>query len=172
MIWTVTVSFQSIISVLMLFLAGGCGRDAVKLVPAEEVWRAVQKEAAAANLDPGFVYAVVWAESSLNAHADSGVARGLMQLTKPAWEMVTTRRYDDAYQWRSNLKAGVAYLALNRDFLVKHQQFTYANLAAAYRYGRNRLQKEAFDLSRLPEPTNQIYRSLLGSNIWPVYPPN
>lgn len=148
----------------------GCGRGPERLEP-EVVWEAVQEEAAVVGLDPGFVYAIVWAESSLRPRAETEAARGLMQLTEGAWKMVTTRPYSRAFHWRTNLRVGVAYLAYNRDVLVRAGVFNYPRLAAAYRYGRNRLAREEYDLSRLPQPSNRIYAELFQGNLWPVVPP-
>ncbi len=151
-------------------ILGGCGGGAERLDPAL-VWESVREESAKVGLDPGFVYAIVWAESSLDPRARTDVARGLMQLTEGAWEMVTTRPYSRAFHWRTNLRVGVAYLAYNRDFLIREGVFNYPRLAAAYRFGRNRLAREGYDLTRLPEPKNRIYAAIFNGNIRPVAPP-
>ena len=53
-----------------------------KYIPPAKVWSKVKKESAKHGLDPHFVYAICHAESSLNAHAETSVARGMMQLTE------------------------------------------------------------------------------------------
>lgn len=137
-------------------------------LPQDVLWREVVRESAARNLDPGFVYAIIFAESSFNAHAHNQRARGLMQLTPPAWEEVTTRPFYQAWNWRVNLRAGMDYLVYCRNFLEANQSFSYPNLAAAYRYGPFHLQREGFSLARMPRPTNRVYQEIFRGNIHPV----
>lgn len=150
--------------------------DGLKLSPKpiapEKVWQQAQREGERVGLDPGFIYAICWAESSLNAHARSRVARGIMQLTREAWKEVGAGRYGRAFDWERNMRAGVDYLAFCRDRLESAGQFSYARLAAAYRYGPYRLQAEGYDLKRMPEPRNVIYRRLFAGERRPVEPPD
>lgn len=146
------------------------GKLAERRSPAE-VWAVVQVEAARHGLDPGFVYAVCHAESSLRPLADSGYARGMMQMSEGAWESVTARPYHDAWDWRVNIEMGTAYLALNRRRLEQHGQFSYPLLAASYRYGFYRVKSRGFDLRRLDPPINRIYKKLFAGEIAPVKPP-
>jgi soluble lytic murein transglycosylase-like protein len=139
-----------------------------RYIPQEEVWRVVQREAARHDLDPRFVFAVVAAESSFNARAVNGDARGLMQLRPPAWETVSDRPFRHAWRWEQNIAAGTAYLAHLREFLQRHGQFSYPHLAACYRHGPYRVKGVGFRLDELPAPRNRIYRQLHEGNLAPV----
>ncbi|HBR95409.1 lytic transglycosylase domain-containing protein [Coraliomargarita sp. SDUM461003] len=140
-------------------------------VSPELMWSYVEEIAPQQGLDPEFVYAIAWAESSLNAHARSSVARGIMQLTKPAWREVSDESYRHAWDWRTNVRVGIDYLAFCRDFLQKHDNFTYPLLAAAYRYGPYYVKDKNFDILQLKQPKNKIYRRIFKGNIRPVAPP-
>ena len=59
----------------------------------ETVWSKIKNEAPLKGLNPTFVYAICHAESSLNANAESSVARGMMQLTEAAWQDATKLHY-------------------------------------------------------------------------------
>ncbi|MDQ8195991.1 lytic transglycosylase domain-containing protein [Coraliomargarita sp. SDUM461004] len=141
-------------------------------ISAEAVWQYIEEIAPQSDLDPEFVYALAWAESSLNARARSSVARGLMQLTKPAWREVSDESYRQAWDWRTNVRVGIDYLAFCRDYLKKHDSFTYPLLAAAYRYGPYYVGSKDFQLSQLKKPKNEIYRRIFAGNIRPVRPPS
>lgn len=137
-----------------------------------DIWHYIQKQAAAVHLDPEFVYAVAMAESSLNPEADSGHARGIMQLTEPAWESVTTLPYSFAWDWRLNIRMGVLYLAKCREFLMESQAYSIGRLAACYRYGMHKVKENHFDVLYLPTPKNNIYLKLLREDEIPVKPPS
>lgn len=140
-------------------------------VAPERVWAFVQKAAPEANLDPRFVYALCMAESSLDAHARTSVARGMMQLSRPAWEEVGGGWYYGAWNWKRNIRMGVAYLNWLKNFLKKEGRLSYPLLAAAYRYGPYQVQAWNFDLSKKPEVRNRIYQQILAGNPFPVAPP-
>jgi soluble lytic murein transglycosylase-like protein len=142
-----------------------------RFIPREEVWRVVEREAVRHDLEPRFVFAIVAAESSFNAHARNGDARGLMQLRPPAWQTVTEVPFRRAWRWETNVVAGTAYLGHLRLFLEERGQFSYPHLAAAYRHGPYRLQGVGFRLDELPEPRNRIYQELHRGRIDPVVPP-
>lgn len=136
----------------------------------ERIWRAVQAEASRHDLDPHLVWAICWAESSLRPDASSGKARGLMQLTQPAWQQVRRDHYLRAWDWQENLKAGCAYLAwLRAELPLEHGSARH--LAAAYRHGPGALARVNYDLSRLPAPKNLIYREIFAGNARPGPPP-
>jgi soluble lytic murein transglycosylase-like protein len=156
--------------ILAFVLTRTLGDRAEKVSPAE-VWALVQELAPQRDLDPEFVYAVAWAESSLNARARSSVARGIMQLTKPAWREVTDESYRQAWDWRTNLRVGIDYLAFCRDYLKQHDSFSYPLLAASYRYGPYFVRDQNFNLRQVPTPKNEIYRRIFEGNIRPVAPP-
>jgi soluble lytic murein transglycosylase-like protein len=156
--------------ILAFMLTQTLGERSEKVSP-EEVWAFVQEQAPQKNLDPEFIYALAWAESSLNARARSSVARGIMQLTKPAWTEVSDESYRQAWDWRTNLRVGIDYLAFCRDFLKRHDSFSYPLLAAAYRYGPYYVKDKNFNLGQIKKPKNEIYRRIFRGNIRPVAPP-
>lgn len=166
----------SVVLAVVIYCSGDWVESALRprsSLPAtpENVWAAVQRESRAHGLDPAFVYAIVMAESSLRPHADSGYARGIMQLSRVAWNEVSDRPYREAWNWEKNIAVGVAYLAWCKTFLEKSNRFNYPRLAACYRYGPYRVRAERYDLNRLPQPNNRIYRELFAGNLRPVQPP-
>ncbi|MGJ8641621.1 MAG: transglycosylase SLT domain-containing protein [Opitutaceae bacterium] len=140
-------------------------------IPAEEVWAYIQEVAPQSDLDPQFVYAIAMAESSLDARAESSVARGMMQVTKGAWEDVSDLPYDEAWDWKSNLQVGIGYLVFCRGYLERNDQFSYPLLAASYRYGPYHVGGNEFDISKLEVPLNDIYRSIFEGDWQPVSVP-
>lgn len=140
-------------------------------ISSEEVWAYIQTQAPQKGIDPEFVYALAWAESSLNAKARSSVARGMMQLTKPAWIEVSDESYRHAWDWKVNVRVAIDYLAFCRDYLKEHDSFTYPLLAASYRYGPYYVKSKGFDLEEIKEPENEIYLRIFSGNIRPVTPP-
>ena len=160
----------AVVAVLAIILAKTVG-DHSEMVSPEEVWTYIEEQAPKQGLDPKFVYGIAWAESSLNARARSSVARGMMQLTRPAWREVTDESYRHAWDWRTNVRVGIAYLAHCRDFLKDRNEFSYPLLAASYRYGPYHVQNENFTIAQLKEPENEIYQRIFNGNIHPVLPP-
>jgi soluble lytic murein transglycosylase-like protein len=159
-----------VVGVLAFILAKNL-TSKVEQVSPPEVWAYVQEISAQNDLDPEFVYALAWAESSLNAKARSSVARGMMQLTKSAWREVSEESYRHAWDWKTNVRVGIDYLAFCRDFLKRHDAFSYPLLAASYRYGPYYVQKRGFDLNQVRAPKNEIYKRIFSGNIRPVRPP-
>ena len=125
------------------------------------IWPYVEKEAQEAGLDPHFVYAIAFAESSLDPFADSGRARGVMQLKKVAWQTVTELPYAYAWDWQTNIKVGIAYLNFCKQILIKDRTFSYPMLAAAYRYGPTAVKNKGYNLANIDRPSNKIYRQIL-----------
>lgn len=150
---------------LLVLIPTGCSRPEVKKIPPETVWRFIQREAPKYNLDPGFVYAIAFAESSLNAHADSGTARGIMQMSEAAWQTVTTDSYRRAWNWKHNIRMAMAYLSHCRDMLVANERFNYPLLAACYRFGPNAVRRANFNISALPPTRNRIYQQIFSGHI-------
>ncbi|MEM1222972.1 MAG: lytic transglycosylase domain-containing protein [Verrucomicrobiota bacterium] len=141
------------------------------LIPQEEVWAFIANQAPKSGLNPEFVYAIAWAESSLDARARSSVARGIMQLTKVAWREVTDRPYREAWDWQTNILVAMDYLAFCRNYLLENNAFSYPMLAACYRYGPYRVEKSGFSLAKLPKPKNAIYKKIFKGVTRPVPPP-
>ena len=158
---------------VLLAMAGGCkllDKDA-NYIAEEQVWGKIVKEAPGYGLEPTFVYAVCHAESSLDANAESSVAKGMMQLTEAAWSDVTKLHYRQAFEWETNVEVGMLYLQRLKGMLERQALFSYPRLAASYRYGYGALRKEKFMVSRLKTPINRIYRKLFAGNLKPVEPP-
>lgn len=145
--------------------------DRTEKVSSAEVWAYVREQAPRRDLDPEFVYALAWAESRLNARARSSVARGIMQLTKPAWREVSDESYRHAWDWRTNIRVGIDYMAFCRDYLKQHDSFSYPLLAAAYRYGPYYVKDKNFNVGQIKQPNNEIYRRIFQGEIRPVAPP-
>lgn len=137
-----------------------------------EVWAAIQPMAARYRLEPAFIYALVAAESNFDPAARNGDARGLLQLKPAAWRVVSAQPYEPAvWNWRSNLEAGVDYLAYSRAYLHKKTEFSYPLLLAAFHYGLEYVEERKFSAERIPIPDSPIYRQLWAGNLSPVPPP-
>ncbi|MGE9291915.1 MAG: lytic transglycosylase domain-containing protein [Puniceicoccales bacterium] len=162
----------SVFFITLSLLLASCSRPEKKIIPNEEVWSFLLKRAAEHQLDPGFVYSIAFAESSFNAYADSGVARGITQMTKDAWTTVTDISYDRAWNWRTNLDTAMLYLVHCRERLTAAKHFNYPLLAASYRYGPGAVQKANYRIAALPKPTNKIYQQIFAGHIHPYPPPN
>jgi len=159
-----------VVGILAILLAKNLTSRAEQVSPSE-VWSFVQEASAQKGLDPEFVYALAWAESSLKPKARSSVARGMMQLTKSAWREVSEESYRHDWDWKTNIRVGVDSLAFCRDFLKRHDAFSYPLLAASYRYGPYYVKKRGFDLNQVRTPKNEIYKRIFDGNIRPVRPP-
>lgn len=158
------------LSAVLMGIFGTWGK-VPRYVEREEVWRVVQVEAAKYGLEPEFVYAIVAAESSFNAHAGNSGARGLMQLRRPAWETVSEKPFRRAWNWEENIRAGTAYLGWLKAFLERHERFSYPLLAASYHQGPYRVRGADFKIEALPGSRNRIYRALYGGEVAPVETP-
>lgn len=167
----IAVVLGVVAGVLAFALTHSLGDRSEKVSPAE-VWNFVYEQAPQRDLDPEFVYALAWAESSLDARARSSVARGIMQLTKPAWREVCDESYRQAWDWRTNIRVAIDYLAFCRDFLKSHDSFSYPLLAAAYSYGPYYVKNKNFNILQLKKPRNEVYRRIFDGNIHPVAPPH
>lgn len=159
-----------VIGILALILARNIGSRVEQVSPGE-VYTFIEEVAAQNGLDPEFVYALAWAESSLNAKARSSVARGIMQLSKPAWREVSDESYRLAWDWKTNIRVGIDYLVFCREFLKRHDAYSYPLLAASYRYGPYYVKARGFELSKVKKPKNEIYKLIFSGNVRPVAPP-
>lgn len=135
------------------------------------IWKEVQKVAPRYDLDPLFVYSIIFAESSFNTRAETHVAKGLMQLTEIAWMSVSDRSYREAFDWKANIEVGCAYLKWCKDDLVRRGRFSYPMLAAAYHYGPSRVRNQNFNLAGFGQHANLTYRRIFGGDYQPVQPP-
>lgn len=140
--------------------------------PPGAVWRAIQPRAISGGLDPGFVYAVVQAESNFDPRARKGEARGLLQLKPAAWKAASPLPYEpNVWNWRTNLAVGIDRLAAYRRQLGAEGKFSYPLLWASHRYGIDFVAAHGFDLSRIPRPADPISYRLFTGEIHPVSPP-
>lgn len=141
------------------------GDRAPRRISADKVYKIAGKLGEENNLDADFIFAIAMAESSLNSKANSGYARGMMQMSFNAWRDTTRLPYDLAYDWRLNLKVATRYLAFLRDQLAENGKFSYPRLAAAYRYGIGALQEADYSVSAMPQPANDIYEILFAGQM-------
>jgi soluble lytic murein transglycosylase-like protein len=140
-------------------------------VAPEQVWAKAVELGARHDMDPLLIYAIACAESGLDAHAGSGKARGLMQMTAAAWKDATSRPFSDAWDWRRNMEAACAYLAILRQRQIGNGCDSWPALAAAYRLGPGTVERLRCDLSSLPRQTNDIYRELFAGRTPKLPPP-
>ncbi|MCC5789416.1 MAG: lytic transglycosylase domain-containing protein [Opitutales bacterium] len=138
------------------------------VVPENLVWREAERLGKRYDIDPGFIYAIAFAESSFDAHARNQTARGMMQLTPPAWEEVSEQPFWRAWNWRVNLRVGVEYLDFCRQLLVEADSFSYPLLAASYRFGPYAVRRAEYRMANLPETRNRIYQSLFAGELRPL----
>ena len=138
-----------------------------KPVAPKNVWEQARNLEAGSGIDARFLYALCWAESSFDAHARSSVARGIMQMTRPAWKEVRAGSYGDAFSWKENMQAGVQYLLFCQEVLDSSYGQSYPHPAAAYRYGPYKVKAAGYDLNQLPTPKNLVYRALLQGDLSP-----
>lgn len=163
---TLAFALGGIIGLVVLF---ACSRKSPVSIPAEVVWKAIQEEAPREGLDALFVLNIAFAESSLNAHANTGYARGLMQLSHAAWTDRTDRPYEQAYSWRINLKVAMAHLAYLKGQLEEADRYSTARLAIAYHRGLGALVENGYAVSGLSKTPNKIYQRLFSNEIVPLH---
>jgi hypothetical protein len=150
-----------VLSLSIFFAAFLSGAAFAERPEASEVWEKAENLGARYDIDPLLIFSIACAESSLNPEADSGVARGLMQMTSDAWKDATKRPYSDAWDWKANMDGACAYIAILKGRLERSGRLSPANLVAAYHFGPGRLEKAGYDFSRLPEVKNFVYRDIL-----------
>ena len=139
-----------------------------------EIWAAIQQQAQRYRIDPELIYALVAAESAFDPSAHNGEARGLLQLKPAAWAAVSTEPYEPTvWAWRSNLEAGIDYLAFTRSALQRRSdvEFSYPLLLAAFNHGFEYVEARGFEVGRLECPDNAVYRELWAGRLSPVRPP-
>ena len=170
----IKMTFRKLLVVYVIISLCSCkylDRNA-NYISESKVWGKINQVAPLKGLNPHFVYAICHAESSLDANAESSVARGMMQLTEAAWQDSTELHYRQAFEWETNIEVGILYLFKLKQILERNDVFSYARLAASYRYGYGALRKEKFMVSRMKTPVNRIYRKLFAGEISPVSPPS
>jgi soluble lytic murein transglycosylase-like protein len=164
----------------LVFLCSACSRRsdagaATSSAPPPsraEIWEAIQPLATRYRIEPGFIYALVAAESNFNPRARNGEAAGLFQLKPSAWRAVSQAPYEPTvWNWRKNLETGIDYLAYSRAYLHKKNVFSYPLLLAAFHYGLDYVEERKFDLRRIAVPENEIYQQLWTGNLNPVPSP-
>lgn len=134
----------------------------------EQVWKVVNEVAPEHGIRPSFVYAIIMAESSLNPMAATDSSRGLMQVSRSAWNVVTNEPFDEAWVWQKNIEMGTRYLVFCKNFLEGHGVFSYPRLAACYHMGPGEVEACHWKMSCLPVPENIIYRKLYVGEAHPV----
>jgi soluble lytic murein transglycosylase-like protein len=162
-----------------LVLAGCAPRE--RNVPAEfpsslaarrQIWEAIVPIASARGIDPGFVYALVKIESDFDPHARRGEARGLLQIKPQAWKEVSDRPYEtESWAWKSNLEVGIEGLSRAKDRLSAKGVFSYPLLWASYHYGYDFVAGHAFDMSRIPRPSDPVSYKLWSGEVHPIPAP-
>ena len=130
-------------------------------IPSADVWEKAEQLGARNDIDPLLIYAIACAESSLNDRADSGHARGIMQMTDDAWADVTQKSYSEAWNWRTNMEMATCYLRLLKKRLEKSQHYSWPILVASYHFGIGTVERHGYNTARLPAVHNRIYRDML-----------
>ena len=160
--------FLGVIVLAVALLLAALFRPRESKVPDGVACKLIQTVASSQGINPEFVYAIAWAESSLNPRARSSVARGMMQLTEAAWKQVSQKPYRAAWDWQTNVEVAVDYLTYCRSYLEQHGAFSYPLLAACYRFGPHYVKRKQFDLKNIDRPQNEIYRAIFDGDLRPV----
>lgn len=159
--------FAALVGLLCLVLIFSCSRKGDAYIPKERVWAEIKRQAPKHGLDPAFVLNIAYAESTLNAHADTGYARGMMQLSYAAWSDRTVRSWEHAYNWRINLEVGMRHLEYLKSRLELKKRYDSARLAAAYHRGLTALIQKKYRVEDLPVTANEIYKQLFAGRVIP-----
>lgn len=152
-------------SVLLLLSTGFVADAGAAVIPSGDVWLKAEEVGRRNDIDPLLIYSIACAESSLNDRADSGRARGLMQLTRGAWEDVSDLSYDKAWEWRTNMEVSGKYLHKLRLKLENSGHYSWPLLAASYHYGPYRVARAKYRMNRLPRASNTIYNSMFAGRM-------
>ena len=137
-------------------------------IPAELVWKKVQQEAAIYDLEPEFVFAIVFAESSFRPRASNTGGNGIMQVSEATWGDMTNHPYDMVWDWRVNIEVGTAYLGWCKEYLESKKKFSYPLLAACYNKGPDFVRRNNFNIKKVGKTTNLTYQQLFQGNLDPV----
>ncbi|MDG2170741.1 MAG: lytic transglycosylase domain-containing protein [Opitutales bacterium] len=137
-------------------------------VPTELVWKKVRQEAAVYDLEPEFVFAIVFAESSYRPRARNTGGNGIMQVSPGTWGDMSNQPYDMVWDWQVNIEVGTAYLGWCKDYLERKKRFSYPLLAACYNKGPDYVRKNQFDIEKVGKTTNRTYQQLFKGNLAPI----
>lgn len=137
-------------------------------IPKELVWRKVRQEAEIYGLEPSFVYALVFAESSFRPRARNTGGNGIMQVSEATWGDMCNHPYDQVWDWQVNIEVGTAYLGWCKNYLENKNRFSYPLLAACYNKGPDFVRKNKFDIKKVGKTTNVLYQELFKGNLAPL----
>ncbi|MDA0349455.1 MAG: transglycosylase SLT domain-containing protein [Verrucomicrobia bacterium] len=137
-------------------------------IPGALVWSKVQQEAAIYDLEPSFVYAIVFAESSFRPRAKNTGGNGMMQVSEATWGDMSNYPYDLVWDWKLNIEVGTAYLGWCKNYLENKKVFSYPLLAACYSKGPDYVRKNKFDIKVVGKTTNDTYQKLFIGNLSPI----
>lgn len=137
-------------------------------IPESMVWEKVEQEAAIYGLEPSFVFAIVFAESSFRPRARNTGGNGMMQVSEATWGDMCNYPYDQVWDWQVNIEVGTAYLGWCKNYLEKKKSFSYPLLAACYNKGPDFVRRNKFDISTIGKTTNVVYMELFKGNLSPI----
>lgn len=137
-------------------------------IPKELVWKKVQQESALYDLEPSFVYAIVFAESSFRPRARNTGGNGIMQVSEATWGDMCDYPYDQVWDWQVNIEVGTSYLGWCKDYLENKKRFSYPLLAACYNKGPDYVRRNKFAIGTVGKTTNVTYKELFGGNLSPI----
>ena len=137
-------------------------------IPRSLVWEKVEQEAAIYDLEPSFVYAIVFAESSFRPRAKNTGGNGIMQVSEATWKDMSKNPYDLVWDWKVNIEVGTAYLGWCKNYLENKKVFSYPLLAACYNKGPDYVRKNKFDIDLVGKTTNDTYQKLFDGNLSPI----
>lgn len=140
-------------------------------VPAHLVWQKVSLEAGKYDLDPEFVYAIVFAESSFRPRASNTGGNGIMQVSERTWESITDQPYDCVWDWQLNIEVGTAYLSWCKQYLETKKEFSYPLVAACYNSGPGTVRRKKFNIEAFQNTNNRIYKKLFSGDTSPLEVP-
>lgn len=137
-------------------------------IPESMVWKKVEQESAIYGLEPSFVFAVVFAESSFRPRARNTGGNGMMQVSEATWGDMCNYPYDQVWDWQVNIEVGTAYLGWCKDYLENKKSFSYPLLAACYNKGPDFVRRNKFNISKIGKTTNVVYKELFKGNLSPI----
>lgn len=132
------------------------------------VWNKVEQESAVYGLEPAFVFAIVFAESSFRPRARNTGGNGMMQVSEATWGDICNYPYDQVWDWQVNIEVGTAYLGWCKDYLENKKSFSYPLLAACYNKGPDFVRRNQFDINKIGKTTNVVYQELFKGNLSPI----